>query len=838
MKSLLIIYILTNIQYISANLSENNNENFKCGFNTPLFDIESNSCVFVPFNISKHKISNYIVKTQWLNKMNQIGGWNNWYMGYDISSNGDLIIESIKYDSSLVKERNFYAIKSNGRDFFYDNYTGNFTNQIIIYSNTDYGKFESEFIKIKLIDKEDDYYLSSCIWNHTTEIIDLNKNEIFGVYQGLLFNQKNVVTERYNIIESSHNPKTYLFGTIITNYPTLTYNLYLQKIQFKKTNLYEEDSFIKVGNNLENNNFNISDTKMISCIEIAKYSLIQCFYIDMSQYLTIGFFNEDNLNHIFSQKISENIIEDFAWSEEEYKYFGFYKCILLKNEISVLNYIIKNEIGNFNLFIQMKELIYDNYNDSYIFEDYLIGYKQINLNKDIIITDNFFYLFDIIRITNNKFSITFYEPCLNKIFIIICQLYKNIDPNLYIKYYSINLDLYGFRIYRFIKSVVYNNFLGLIYTTESNYNSYQYFSLFSYVNSTDSVLNNINNEDKLNLSEYINTENIENNIFGVELIGIKIIKLPKSNMTGVYFLSSELNNLIHENDILPINDYIIFVFDYEDENFDSDNEDIYTIELAGIVQEKNYHEDDKFVIYKEQYGNDSFENYYEQHIYIGKSSFYNFTINFGEIGHVDDSCGQYCKICYSEKCFKCEDNYKLVLDQNICTNESFIEGYYYDEDNLVFKKCHNFCKTCSKGPKYYEDISEVDDTNCNECIQDYYKIENTDNCVNKNNTPLYYYFNTTENKFIKCSENCLTCNQSQVNSTYYGCTSCDENSIFYPESTNCLNCLARNKYVNPFFNECLDEIPEGYYLKDPINKLLDICYFFDFKKIKCLNNCI
>ena len=51
-------------------------------------------------------------------------------------------------------------------------------------------------------------------------------------------------------------------------------------------------------------------------------------------------------------------------------------------------------------------------------------------------------------------------------------------------------------------------------------------------------------------------------------------------MTGVYFLSSELNNLIHENDILPINDYIIFVFDYEDENFDSDNEDIYTIELA------------------------------------------------------------------------------------------------------------------------------------------------------------------------------------------------------------------------------------------------------------------
>ena len=104
-------------------------------------------------------------------------------------------------------------------------------------------------------------------------------------------------------------------------------------------------------------------------------------------------------------------------------------------------------------------------------------------------------------------------------------------------------------------------------------------------------------------------------------------------------------------------------------------------------------------------------------------------------------------------------------------------------------------------------------------------MENTNNCVNINNPPIYHYFNSTENKFLKCSENCLTCNQSQVNSTYYGCTSCDEISILYPESTNCLNCFVRNKYINPYFNECLDEIPENYYLKDADNKLVDICYY-------------
>ena len=62
---------------------------------------------------------------------------------------------------------------------------------------------------------------------------------------------------------------------------------------------------------------------------------------------------------------------------------------------------------------------------------------------------------------------------------------------------------------------------------------YQHFSLFSYINSKDSELND---EFKLNLGEYINIDNIENNIFGVELIGIKILKLPKSNEMGVYFV--------------------------------------------------------------------------------------------------------------------------------------------------------------------------------------------------------------------------------------------------------------------------------------------------------------
>ena len=798
MKPLFFLYVLANIKLIISELGQTNNEDFECGLDEPLYDITTNSCVISSFDESKHKISNNIIKKQWQNRINQIGIQENWYMGYDISSKGDLIIQSSRYYlGQVIKERYFYGIKSNGRELFYDEGENKFINQKIIISNSNYKKFETEFIKIKLInDDENDYYLSTTTMNNSIEINDLNANKIEGVYQELLLGENILSSIRYSIFELINDPKTYMFGLIVKC--NSSYYLSLQKFQFNKTDLNQENSFQKLGFSLLTENFKIYNSKIISCIEISKYQVIQCFYLDTDKYLSVGLFNEDNLNYIYSERVFENYTVDNSNLPE---YNGFYKCILLKNEISILSYILKNEEGKFNLFIEIKKLTYNSNHNTYNFEDYLVKYKQIMINKDIVISDSYFYSFDIIKNNNYKFSVAYYANGLNKIILVIAQLYKIHDTNLYIKYYSINLKLYGFSIFRYVKNLIYNDYLGLIYTSEyksDNGKKYQYFSIFSYINSTDSELNtNINNGFKLNISEYINKENIENNIFGVELIRIKILQLPKSNETGIYFISSKLNNqLVYENGFLHIDDEIIFIFDYDLINPGG----TYKIELAGIVQEQNYLEDKNFTIFSEYYGSESFENYYQQHIYIGRTSFYNFSLPSGISRSNDGSCAENCKVCYSGKCIKCKDNYKLILDQNICKIDFNEEGYYYDEDNFIYKKCHEFCKTCDKGPKYYEDLLEVEDTNCNECIEGYYKMENTDNCVNIDNPPMFHYFNETEEKFLKCSENCLTCNQSQVNSTYYGCTSCDENSILYPESTNCLNCFARNKYINPYFN--------------------------------------
>ena len=91
-----------------------------------------------------------------------------------------------------------------------------------------------------------------------------------------------------------------MFGFIIKN--DSNFYLSLQKFQFYKSDLNQEDSFNKLGYSLQNENFEVYNSKIISCIEISKYSIIQCFYLDTAKYLTVGLYQEENLNFILSEK--------------------------------------------------------------------------------------------------------------------------------------------------------------------------------------------------------------------------------------------------------------------------------------------------------------------------------------------------------------------------------------------------------------------------------------------------------------------------------------------------------------------------------------------------------
>ncbi len=59
--------------------------------------------------------------------------------------------------------------------------------------------------------------------------------------------------------------------------------------------------------------------------------------------------------------------------------------------------------------------------------------------------------------------------------------------------------------------------------------------------------------------------------------------------------------------------------------------------------------------------------------------------------------------------------------------------------------------------------------------------------------------------------NCLTCDSKQ-------------GYEFFSKTSNCLNCKAIGKKVNYDQTECIDDIPEGYYINDTVTNIVELCH--------------
>ena len=509
--------------------------------------------------------------------------------------------------------------------------------------------------------------------------------------------------------------------------------------------------------------------------------------MNLDYYLTIGLFNETNLEFITSEIIENITIIKSKISEET----QFFKSIPLKDEISVFGYRLDNT--SYNIYIQIKNIIYNDNKSKFEIVNYL-ELEKIKLNNNSSNEIDFYayyYMINMLKINEHRFILTAPSQSNNELFLAIFDINHELpDISLFIRYYKIPMKIYFLKLHHFLECQNYNGFIAIIYTTYLSpvlNKVYQFLSIFSYINGTDSELINLQKETKLKLKDYINETSIENNIFGVYLYGIKIIKLPNNNENGVFYISKEKNNIIKENDILNSEDEIIFIYDYDDLIIGNT---IYIIEIAGVVKEPLYSEAINYSIYNEHYGNALPETFYQLEILIGKTCFYNYSIPNKII--TENDCPENCKLCYYNICFNCKNDYILENSTKSCQLNISKEGYYYDENLKYYKKCYESCKTCSKGPKYLIDKSDIEEMNCNKCPQDFYKLENTNNCYNKNNPPKYHFFNIEG--FSKCYETCLTCNGYKINSTYYNCLSCDENYyLFYQKSTNYLVCAFTNK---------------------------------------------
>jgi hypothetical protein len=200
-----------------------------------------------------------------------------------------------------------------------------------------------------------------------------------------------------------------------------------------------------------------------------------------------------------------------------------------------------------------------------------------------------------------------------------------------------------------------------------------------------------------------------------------------------------------------------------------------------------------------------------------------------------DKCHENCLSCNkgpdyvnnNMNCIYCDNQNGFYLLEN--TNNCYklpYEGYFLDEDYKI-KKCYYACKTCSAGP-IMNSNGEIENMNCDTCNNElgYYKIDsNSKNCEFKERIGEYY--NSNDNKYYPCYRACLTCFNKEDSSLKMNCLTCNENNGFFlytKSGNNCLNCKINGHYINYNENECLDEIPEGYYLKKDGENIIDICY--------------
>lgn len=130
----------------------------------------------------------------------------------------------------------------------------------------------------------------------------------------------------------------------------------------------------------------------------------------------------------------------------------------------------------------------------------------------------------------------------------------------------------------------------------------------------------------------------------------------------------------------------------------------------------------------------------------------------------------------------CNNEFLPTDDNNICTSIT-PDGYYRNEKEKIFEKCHKNCKTCYGD--YIED-KNYSFMNCSACLDGYNRTEDTYSCYNS--LPPQYFLDG--NVFKKCSSNCSTCyGREETN-----CLTCLENFTFFLQHNICI------------FNDDIDKI--------------------------------
>ena len=609
-------------------------------------------------------ISNEKAKIQWLNNIivNNDNNKEEIYFNLGVTIHNKEIILSSYCNNNGNNNTIFFYNNNNSNELE----TLNKINNIYCHQNAEFS-----YLSVKIINKQDDYYVLICCEN-SCNLFNYNNNEIL-----------NFIPHNSSISKSSFRNSlikldnfNYFYAIVTGSGIKNNNHISISKFNFS---FNEINNSIEV--NLESKFYEkeiINKNTIITCFQ-TENNLIECMTVNLDNYLYVYIFDE-------SLNLKDKII-----LETNLIFNEIFNCIHLQKEIGIYYYYYEVNDG-FAPEFKIKNLIYNETQNVYQLID-ILNCSNINIiDINVYCFDNI----EIIKITNTKFIIM-YHTFTEEFHVILCDFYGKNDSlsNLIARYYKIPLELYNINEPINPKGFKYENIIGLsmietnsIFIILFGSNNISQSDNIEYIND----INNINNDNLyyiINLNDYLNSNiKINNNLFGYEFIGLKIVTITGLSYGIKYYLNNiNNNNIIKENDIIKMKDLIII--DFSNAEVKIDNE--FYLEMTQIIGEPEYDESNSYADEIKTYGNEDYKNYFQRYIFEGSSL--KIKYNFG--------CYKNCYNCEyvgftldNQKCLSCKNNEELCYmnNTNNCFNVNSLTYNYYKEDgNLICVPLNSLC---------------------------------------------------------------------------------------------------------------------------------------------------
>ena len=529
----------------------------------------------------------------------------------------------------------------------------------------------------------------------------------------------------------------------------------------------------------------------------------------------------------FPHKIPSNEFTIYIYDREFnelneifFAYFAddtFTKIFHLKDEIGIYIFFDDRDGKVPKLFIE-KVIDITLYN--------VFDFSYIILNADgRYILDTWLFCSDAIKINESKFVIILTIKNTYDLLICLVDFYNN-DSSLRIRYYLLELSTININISISLRSFVFRGNFGLVFY--DSYSRYPGFMFFNYP-----TITNTNKKDadtiEINLFETspesysFNIEesfDIINNIYG-GTEKIKIINYISHIQTGVIIKSSKSNSEIQTNQLIDLDDTLIF-----EQSSDGAFPGNHILELAPITY---ISEIDSNAILTKYYGYAQESDFDEVQYFLEESLKLVYKVECYEKCKTCSQLGSesfyYCVKCSNEvldaenngeKCICNKYKYVNSLDENICfencgTNEfsyikSLTEKYclnscLFNDENLYQDESDNIC---------YNDCSEAQNGNTKlfngKCIRNcpinYFEENNI--CILKDiktdiiETTNYITTENLKNEFIETTNYITTehLKNEVIETTNHITTEHLKNEVI--ESTNFL--------TSEYINDCLIDV--------------------------------